>query len=173
MELFWELLSESFHPNRYNKTKGPGQTCICLIYIHWTPYDWQTMCKCVSGLAGGIARLSKYSLPLKICLSFVQDCVVIWLLCADNATAVNPRPTLTPQQATELTQQLYGVTVTEISTLPSYMDQNLIVVDAEGTKYVLKIMNSEESKILCIYVYIYALQDCECMHFAMFNFEST
>lgn len=63
-----------------------------------------------------------------------------------QSTAVNPRPTLTLQQATKLTLQLYGVTVTEISTLPSYMDQNFIVVDTEGTKQVLKIMNSEESK---------------------------
>ncbi|XP_010778102.1 hydroxylysine kinase-like [Notothenia coriiceps] len=56
------------------------------------------------------------------------------------------RPTLTPQQATELTVQLYGVTMTEISTLPSYIDQNFLIVDTEGTKYVLKIMNSEGSK---------------------------
>uniref|UniRef100_A0A8D0AYK6 Hydroxylysine kinase n=1 Tax=Sander lucioperca TaxID=283035 RepID=A0A8D0AYK6_SANLU len=55
-------------------------------------------------------------------------------------------PTLTLQQATELTLQLYGVTMTEISTLPSYIDQNFLVVDEEGTKYVLKIMNSEDSK---------------------------
>ncbi len=50
------------------------------------------------------------------------------------------------QQATELTLQLYGVSISEISTLPSYMDQNFLMVDKEGTKYVLKIMNSEESK---------------------------
>ncbi|XP_056233686.1 hydroxylysine kinase-like isoform X1 [Seriola aureovittata] len=67
-------------------------------------------------------------------------------LIMDNATAVNPRPTLTLQQATELTQQLYGVTVTEITTLPSYSDQNFLVADKEGTKYVLKILNSVESK---------------------------
>ncbi|XP_071344150.1 hydroxylysine kinase-like [Trachinotus anak] len=60
--------------------------------------------------------------------------------------AVNPRPTLTLQQATELTLQVYGVTVTDITTLPSYIDQNFLVVDKEGTKYVLKILNSEDSK---------------------------
>ncbi|XP_075943709.1 hydroxylysine kinase-like [Anarhichas minor] len=60
--------------------------------------------------------------------------------------AVEHRPMLTLQQATELTLQLYGVTITEISTLPSYMDQNFLVVDKEDNKYVLKIMNSEESK---------------------------
>lgn len=79
-------------------------------------------------------------------LRFVQNCVLILLLCADSATAVNPRPTLEPQQATELILQLYGVTVTDISTLPSYIDQNFLVVDQKGTKYVLKIMNSEDSK---------------------------
>ncbi|CAB1424471.1 unnamed protein product [Pleuronectes platessa] len=60
--------------------------------------------------------------------------------------AADPRPTLTPQQATQVTQQLYGVTVTEISPLPSYMDQNYLVEDKEGSKYVLKIMNSMESE---------------------------
>ncbi|GLD49951.1 hydroxylysine kinase-like isoform X1 [Lates japonicus] len=64
----------------------------------------------------------------------------------DNATAVNPRPTLTPLQVTELALTLYGVAATEITTLPSYLDQNFLVVDKEGTKYVLKIMNSEDSK---------------------------
>ncbi|XP_059196359.1 hydroxylysine kinase-like [Centropristis striata] len=64
----------------------------------------------------------------------------------DNATAADPRPTLTLQQATDLTLKLYGVTTAEISTLPSYYDQNFFLVDNEGTKYVLKIMNSEESK---------------------------
>ena len=70
----------------------------------------------------------------------VQNCVAILLLCAER------RPALTPQQATELTAQLYGVTITKISTLPSYIDQNFLIVDTEGTKYVLKIMNSEDSK---------------------------
>lgn len=67
-------------------------------------------------------------------------------MCADSATRVDPRPTLTLQQATKLVLQLYGVTVTKISTLPSYLDQNFLIVDKEGTKNVLKIMNSEESK---------------------------
>ncbi|XP_019953922.2 hydroxylysine kinase-like [Paralichthys olivaceus] len=60
--------------------------------------------------------------------------------------AADPRPMLTPQQATEVTQQLYGVTVREITTLPSYIDQNYLVEDKEGSKYVLKIMNSKESE---------------------------
>ncbi|KAM7387956.1 hypothetical protein PAMP_024160 [Pampus punctatissimus] len=64
----------------------------------------------------------------------------------DKATTVDSRPTLTVQQATKLVLQLYGVTVAEISTLPSYIDQNFLVVDKEGTKNVLKIMNSEVSK---------------------------
>ncbi|CAJ1060770.1 hydroxylysine kinase-like [Xyrichtys novacula] len=45
-----------------------------------------------------------------------------------------------------MTYMHYGVIVTEISTLPSYFDQNFLMVDKEGKKYVLKIMNSEESK---------------------------
>ncbi|XP_035031714.1 hydroxylysine kinase isoform X1 [Hippoglossus stenolepis] len=83
---------------------------------------------------------SAYSLT--IC---VKSCCVVTVLCT-NPTAADPRPTLTPQQATEVTQQLYGVTVREITTLPSYMDQNYLVEDKEGSKYVLKIMNSKESE---------------------------
>lgn len=52
---------------------------------------------------------------------------------------------LTLQQATQLTVRLYGVTLTEISTLPSYNDQNFFLVTKEDNKYVLKIMNSKES----------------------------
>jgi len=38
------------------------------------------------------------------------------------------------------------MTIIDISTLPSYIDQNFLVVDKDDTKYVLKIMNSEESE---------------------------
>ncbi|XP_029285457.1 hydroxylysine kinase-like [Cottoperca gobio] len=64
----------------------------------------------------------------------------------NNATTVEARPMLTPKQATDLTLQLYGVTITEISPLPSYIDQNFLMVDKEGTNFLLKIMNSEDSK---------------------------
>ncbi|XP_041647332.1 hydroxylysine kinase-like [Cheilinus undulatus] len=64
----------------------------------------------------------------------------------DNKSDDNPRPTFSPKQATKLAQQHYGLTVTEISTLPSYMDQNFLVMDQSSTHYVLKIMNSRESK---------------------------
>ncbi|KAM3619740.1 uncharacterized protein V6R79_012929 [Siganus canaliculatus] len=60
--------------------------------------------------------------------------------------AVNPRPTLSFQQATDLSLQLYGIAVTKISSLPSYLDQNFLIMDNEGIKYVLKVINSEESK---------------------------
>nr|XP_046246629.1 hydroxylysine kinase-like [Scatophagus argus] len=85
-----------------------------------------------------------YRMKLKThpALSALQSISII----CQATMAVSPRPTLTLQQATELTRQLYGVTVTEISTLPSYVDQNFLMVDEEGGKYVMKIMNSEESK---------------------------
>ncbi|XP_028260041.1 hydroxylysine kinase-like [Parambassis ranga] len=63
-----------------------------------------------------------------------------------DTSDVKPRPTLTLQQAADMVLQLYGVRVTKIFTLPSYIDQNFLVVDGDGTKYVLKIMNSEDSK---------------------------
>ncbi|XP_054458953.1 hydroxylysine kinase-like [Anoplopoma fimbria] len=61
-------------------------------------------------------------------------------------TVVDHRPVLNLQQTTKLIQQLYGVTINEISTLPSYIDQNFLIVDKEDNKYVLKIMNSKESE---------------------------
>lgn len=45
-----------------------------------------------------------------------------------------------------MTQRLYGVTVTKVSSLPSYLDQNFLVVGADGSKFVLKIINFEDSK---------------------------
>ncbi|XP_068446255.1 hydroxylysine kinase-like [Clinocottus analis] len=59
---------------------------------------------------------------------------------------VDLRPALGLQRAAELALQLYGLTAAEISTLPSYMDQNFLIVDQEDKKFVLKVMNSEESK---------------------------
>ncbi|KAM8873738.1 hydroxylysine kinase-like [Spinachia spinachia] len=59
--------------------------------------------------------------------------------------AVETKPMLTLPQATQLTVRLYGLTLTEVSTLPSYSDQNFFIVTKEDNKYVLKIMNSEES----------------------------
>lgn len=66
--------------------------------------------------------------------------------CADNTKGLLPKPRLTLEQANELTLRLYGVTVTEISTLPSYIDQNFLVVDEKGARFVLKIMNADDSK---------------------------
>ncbi|XP_037325658.2 hydroxylysine kinase-like isoform X1 [Pungitius pungitius] len=62
----------------------------------------------------------------------------------DIVPGADHRPMLTLQQGTQLTLRLYGVTLTEISTLPSYNDQNFLIVTKDN-KYVLKIMNSEES----------------------------
>ncbi|KAG8003085.1 Hydroxylysine kinase, partial [Nibea albiflora] len=65
--------------------------------------------------------------------------------CADTTAVVESRPSLTIKQATELTLQLYGIAITEVFTLPSYSDQNFLMVNNDGTKYVLKIMNSAEN----------------------------
>lgn len=59
---------------------------------------------------------------------------------------VYSKPTFTKEEAGELTQRLYGLTATKISSLPSYIDQNFLVEDAEGSRFVLKIMNFEDSK---------------------------
>ncbi|KAK7889370.1 hypothetical protein WMY93_024930 [Mugilogobius chulae] len=60
--------------------------------------------------------------------------------------AVNPRPEFTQQQAADLTQHLYGLTINEITSLPSYNDQNFCIKTKSGSKFVLKITNSLDSK---------------------------
>lgn len=64
--------------------------------------------------------------------------------CTDQSTY--SRPTLSLQQATQLVEQLYGKSVTKITNLPSYLDQNFRLEAEDGKRYVLKIMNVDDSK---------------------------
>lgn len=64
--------------------------------------------------------------------------------CTDQSTYA--RPTLSLQQATDLVEQLYGMRVTKITNLPSYLDQNFRLEGKDGKRYVLKIMNVDDSK---------------------------
>ncbi len=56
------------------------------------------------------------------------------------------QPCFSLTQAAELIKRLYSLTPSEIRSLPSYYDQNFYVAAVEGGEYVLKILNSEESK---------------------------
>lgn len=56
------------------------------------------------------------------------------------------KPAFSKPQAAHITKRLFGFTTTEISSLPSYLDQNFYVATAEGGKYVLKIYNSKDSE---------------------------
>lgn len=56
------------------------------------------------------------------------------------------KPNFTHSQVTEMVKRLYGLTPSEIRPLPSYDDQNFYVASIESGEYVLKIMNSEDSK---------------------------
>lgn len=49
-------------------------------------------------------------------------------------------------QATDILKRLYDLTTSEIHSLPSYEDQNFYVSSDNGKEYVLKIMNSGDSK---------------------------
>ncbi|KAM8887728.1 hydroxylysine kinase-like [Synchiropus picturatus] len=60
--------------------------------------------------------------------------------------AVDPRPKLSMEQANALVHRLYGITPSQMSSLPSYLDQNFLVVSPEGSKFVLKIMSADKSK---------------------------
>ncbi|XP_077440783.1 hydroxylysine kinase-like [Vanacampus margaritifer] len=55
-------------------------------------------------------------------------------------------PTLSPSQAAELVKNHYNLTPSELHCLPSFEDQNIYIATVEGGEYVLKIINSEDSK---------------------------
>lgn len=56
------------------------------------------------------------------------------------------KPKFSIAQATDILKRLYDLTTSEIRPLPSYDDQNFYVLSNNGNKYVLKIMNSGDSK---------------------------
>lgn len=56
------------------------------------------------------------------------------------------KPNFSQSQAVEILKRLFSLTPSEIRSLPSYDDQNFYVADIEGGEYVLKIMNSKDSK---------------------------
>ena len=58
----------------------------------------------------------------------------------------NAKPNFSQSLVTEIVKRLYSLTPSEIRSLPSYDDQNFYVSAVEGGEYVLKIMNSEDSK---------------------------
>ncbi|KAM9362156.1 hydroxylysine kinase-like [Symphorus nematophorus] len=55
-------------------------------------------------------------------------------------------PNLSQSQLVEMMKRLFRLTPSEIRPLPSYNDQNVYVLATEGGEYILKIMNSEDSK---------------------------
>ncbi|XP_034737491.1 hydroxylysine kinase [Etheostoma cragini] len=56
------------------------------------------------------------------------------------------KPNFSQSQLFEIMERVFRLTPSEIRSLPSYDDQNVYVVAIEGGEYVLKIMNSEDSK---------------------------
>ncbi|AWP10836.1 putative hydroxylysine kinase [Scophthalmus maximus] len=60
--------------------------------------------------------------------------------------AKNAKPNFSQSQASEMVQRVFRLTPAEIRPLPSYDDQNFYLATVEGGEYVLKIMNSEDSK---------------------------
>ncbi|XP_041648251.1 hydroxylysine kinase-like isoform X2 [Cheilinus undulatus] len=60
--------------------------------------------------------------------------------------AQHVKPNFSQPQVAELVKRLFGLTPSEIRPLPSYDDQNFYVAAGEGGEFVLKIMNSEDSK---------------------------
>ncbi|XP_075944749.1 hydroxylysine kinase-like [Anarhichas minor] len=60
--------------------------------------------------------------------------------------AKHAQPNFSHAQVVEMVKRLFKLTPSEIRSLPSYEDQNFYVAPIEGGEYVLKIMNSEDSK---------------------------
>uniref|UniRef100_A0A667WRT9 Hydroxylysine kinase n=1 Tax=Myripristis murdjan TaxID=586833 RepID=A0A667WRT9_9TELE len=56
------------------------------------------------------------------------------------------KPSLSHSQASEIVKRLFGMTPSLLCPLPSYDDQNFYVLTVEGGKYILKVMNSVDSK---------------------------
>lgn len=56
------------------------------------------------------------------------------------------KPNLSDSQVTEITARLFGLTVSTIRLLPSYNDQNFHVACVDAGEFVLKVMNSFDSK---------------------------
>lgn len=61
-------------------------------------------------------------------------------------STVHAKPAFSQSQVTEIIKRLFDLTLSKIQLLPSYDDQNFHVVTDDGVEYVLKIMNSEDSK---------------------------
>lgn len=61
-------------------------------------------------------------------------------------SSVHAQPAFSHSQVTEIIKRLFDLTLSKIQPLPSYDDQNFHVVTDDGVDYVLKIMNSEDSK---------------------------
>lgn len=62
----------------------------------------------------------------------------------------HPKPKFNKSQADEIVKRVFNLTPCEIHSLPSYDDQNMYISTAEGGEYVLKIVNSEDSKNLTL-----------------------
>lgn len=56
------------------------------------------------------------------------------------------KPNFSLAQATDVLRRLYGLTTSEVRPLPSYDDQNFYVLSSNNNEYVLKILNSGDSK---------------------------
>ncbi|KAJ0064998.1 hypothetical protein NL108_000972, partial [Boleophthalmus pectinirostris] len=65
---------------------------------------------------------------------------------SENMSEKHAKPNFSLAQATDMLKSLYDLTTSQIHTLPSYDDQNFYVLSTNGKEYVLKIMNSEDSK---------------------------
>ncbi|XP_054459174.1 hydroxylysine kinase [Anoplopoma fimbria] len=61
-------------------------------------------------------------------------------------SAKHAKPNFSHPQVVGIMKRLFRLTPSEIRSLPSYDDQNLYVASIDGGEYILKIMNSEDSK---------------------------
>lgn len=58
------------------------------------------------------------------------------------------RPDMTPEQAVTLVLKLYKIDVVKVEELTAYNCRNFAVTERNGTKYLLKVTNSTDSRKL-------------------------
>ena len=76
----------------------------------------------------------------------ISHCFCLGIFSFSTMSGQHSKPRLSEPQASELVQRVFSLTPSEVRPLPSYEDQNVYVATAEGGEYVLKIMNSKDSK---------------------------
>lgn len=76
-------------------------------------------------------------------MAFLFVCIVFYTV---KMSVNHAKPNVNQSQVAEILKRSFGLKPSEIRSLPSYDDQNFYVETTESGEYILKILNSEDSK---------------------------